>query len=340
VLLLFPQGALSIAAVLGVLKAGKFYVPLDPGFPHARNQFIANDSQAAVVLTTAEHAEKAQSLSSGSLQLLVVEDLPGPSSEDDPRLELAPDTPAFIIYTSGSTGQPKGVLQAHESLVHNAWRQTEAIGFTLSDRLTSLYSTSVMGHVRDLYNALLNGAGLWSFDLRAQGVARLADGLVSEQITVLHTIASVFRHMTPTLPPAEALAHVRMLILGGESVLATDFEIFRARFPSHTKLFTGLGSTETGTARALLLERGDVVNHAILPLGHPVAGVEVRLMDPSGVVRRAWVNRCRELSRGRLLEPADLTAGVSPRTTATAPVHRRFRADARMVTCTPGGASK
>jgi amino acid adenylation domain-containing protein len=282
VLLLFPQGALSIAAVLGALKAGKIYVPLDPAFPLARNQFIATDSGSQILLTTAEHFPQAEALSSGRIEVVDVEALPIDGPDDDPGIPIAPDAGAFILYTSGSTGRPKGVLQTHGSLVHNAWRQTAVMGFGPSDRLTSLYSTSVMGHVRDLYNALLNGAGLWSFDLRAEGVARLAGWLVTEEIAVLHTISSVFRHIAPTLPPPEALKHLRLIILGGESVLASDLEIFRSRFPAHARLFTGLGSTETGTARGIFLDPNADVPHAILPLGYPVPGVEVALEGPEG----------------------------------------------------------
>ena len=281
--LLFPQGAEFVAALLGVLKAGKSYVPLDPIFPLARNRYIVEDARAQVLLTQAEHRAQAAELCGDGISLGTFEDILGSETDTRPGLKIAPQASAFIIYTSGSSGHPKGVLQSHINLVHNAWRQTGLMHFSGEDRFTCLYSPSVMGTVRDHFNALLNGAALVPFDLSRQGVASLAEWLVDEHITVFHTISSVLRSMRNVLPEPEALAALRLVILGGESVLRTDFELFRARFPDQCRLFTGLGSTETGTARQILLNHASAVEHPVLPLGYPVPDMEISLRGEDGV---------------------------------------------------------
>lgn len=280
--LLFPQGAEFVAALLGVLKAGKLYVPMDPTFPSARNRYIVEDTRAQILLTPSDHRAQAEELCGAGISVGILGDILDGVADTRPGLKIPPQASAFIIYTSGSSGHPKGVLQSHINLVHNAWRQTGLMRFSHEDRCTSLYSPSVMGTVRDDFNALLNGAALVPFDLSREGVASLAEWLVDEHITVFHTISSVFRSMRNVLPEPEALASLRLVILGGESVQRTDFELFRAHFPGECRLFTGLGSTETGTARQILLDHASAVELPLLPLGYPIPDVEITLRAEDG----------------------------------------------------------
>ncbi len=282
VAVLFEQGAFFLAALLGVLKAGKFYVPLDPLFPAARNAHILNDSGAGLLITDRAHAALAGEYCRGALPVLDIQDNGLPDDESDPELAAAPDAPALLIYTSGSTGMPKGVLHDQRTLIHNSVRQHDLMAFTPADRFSMLYSSSVMGTVRDYTNALLNGASLHPFDIRGEGLARLVDFLTERRLTIFHTIPGVFRHLGSVLERGRQLPDLRFVILGGETLLRSDFEIFRRHFPAGCRLFTGLGLTETGTVRQNILTPQSEVTEATVPLGYPLRDVEVCLLDAAG----------------------------------------------------------
>src|SRR5205807_2157727 len=118
--LLFAPEAPVIAAILGVLKAGKIYVPLDPASPPARLAYLLEDSQAPLLLCDHRNRAAARELAGPERNWIDVDVLAPSLSEDNPKLSIAPDTLANILYTSGSTGQPKGVFNNHRNILHEA----------------------------------------------------------------------------------------------------------------------------------------------------------------------------------------------------------------------------
>jgi non-ribosomal peptide synthetase component F len=126
--LLLEHDASMIAAILGVLKAGKVYVPLDPSFPYARNAYILDDSQAGLIITNNENRSLGESLSENRHSLINIDEISATLSDENINLSISADNLANIIYTSGSTGQPKGVVQNHRNALQVAMRYTNQRG--------------------------------------------------------------------------------------------------------------------------------------------------------------------------------------------------------------------
>ncbi|MEO8428152.1 MAG: amino acid adenylation domain-containing protein [Verrucomicrobiota bacterium] len=302
VVLLLEQGAPLLAALLGVLKSGKAYVPIDPAYPEARNRYILKDSQSSLILTNKRNLDLAHTLAVDKQTVLNLEDMPEDVPEINLKLPISPDHLAYIIYTSGSTGKPKGVMQNHRNVLHNCMRRTNAQRLAASDRLTLLYSGSVMGSVYGIFGALLNGASIFPRDLREEGLSNFDQWLLAEEITVYHSVASVFRHFVAGLKDGPGFPEIRLVIFGGERVLTSDIHLVRKHISPNCALFTGLGSTETGTVRQMVVTPETVIPGKVVPLGYSVDEMEVLLLDESGCA--VALNQIGEIAvRSRYLSP-------------------------------------
>ena len=205
--LLLQTGPLAMAAMIGILKAGKFYTLLDTAFPQARLVSMIEDVQPCLVLTDMLHLPLAHTLATTICPVLNLEGLLEPDTPlDNPGLALAPDLLAEIVYTSGSTGRPKGVMQHHRTLLHNCMRQTNVFHMHAEDRITLFASLNTGQGRSNMYRALLNGAALYPWQIKQQGMTQLAAWLCAEKITIYHSSATVFRAFVNTLTGKEHLS--------------------------------------------------------------------------------------------------------------------------------------
>jgi non-ribosomal peptide synthetase component F len=247
--LLFEQGASAIIAILAVLKAGRIYVPLDPSFPSARLAYILEDSQASLIVTNNKNFSMAQQLAQNMRQLINIDELNALSIEN-PRLSISPDTFACILYTSGSTGQPKGVVQNHRKVLYDVMQQTNVLHISAGDRLALLHSYVSSASLMEIFPALLNGAGLFPFNLKMDGAANLVKWLAHEEITIAGGGRShILRHCVTALSGEEQFPKLRVLHAGGDNIYKRDVELYKRYFPSNCVLIVGLGATETGRVR-------------------------------------------------------------------------------------------
>ena len=281
VVVCIENGSQCVAAILGVLKAGHAYVPIDPAFPESRNAYIVEDSQATVVVTNSRFFAMAENLARGKLRTVNLDALPlWPDS--NPSLNISPDALAYIIYTSGSTGKPKGVMQNQRNTLHGWARRTRLQRVTAADRMTLFYSCSVMGSVYCIFGALLNGAALFPYDFRERGVDSLGDWLAANRITIYHSVASVFRQFAASYNRGSTEFSVRLVTFGGESVLTADVELARSIFGRQVEFYTGLGSTETGTIRYFHVGPKTAFVGPTVPIGYPVEDMEIVLLGDDG----------------------------------------------------------
>ncbi len=282
VALLLGKDAPMVAALLGVLKAGKIFVPLEPAQPPGRSAKILGQAGAGLIVTDGRNLAAAAELAAGARPVLNIDDIPGEQSERDLDLPVTPDTPAYIIYTSGSTGEPKGVVQNHRNVLHNIGNHTNGLQITALDRLTLLAACNTAQAMTDIFSAALNGATLFPFDVRAGGLTRLADWLRRERITIYHSSASLFRYLLGCTDAPGAYPDVRIVKLGSERLFRSDVELWRRRFPETCLLVNALSSTEAGTVCQAVLGKGDPIDSAVAPVGFPVADMEVLLLDDAG----------------------------------------------------------
>jgi amino acid adenylation domain-containing protein len=273
------QGLSLLPAILGILKTGRIYVPLEVGLGRERLRHLLRDSCASTALVTASAASLVRDVAGPDLDLLDVDDLPPGAPAEAPEIEIAATAPAYIYYTTGSTGEPKGVVDSHRNVLHNVMRYTNGLGIGPGDRLTLLQSPAFSGAVSSMFCALLNGATSLPFDVRLAGGGELADYVDREGVTIYHSVPTIFRSF---LRGDRAFPGVRVVRLEGDRSARLDVELFRRHFAPGCVLANGLGATETGLVCRFLLGRETPLDGDLVPVGYPVEGMEVAVHDDDG----------------------------------------------------------
>jgi len=282
VALILENGAPMIAAILGVLKVGKIYVPLDPSLPQARATYILKDSQADIVVTNNKNLSLAEGLAQNVPQLVNIDKLDSSLNAENLGFSISPDTLTWILYTSGSTGEPKGVVHNHRNLLHFIMNYTNGFHICADDRLTLLYSCSVNAGAHDIFSALLNGASLYPWDIKEEGLTRLTDWLTQQEITIYSSVPTVFLHFIDTLTGEKNFPTLRLMKMMGEPVYRRHVQLYKKHFSQDCIFVNRLGSTETGSIRWHFIVKETRINGSNVPVGYPVEDNEILLLDDAG----------------------------------------------------------
>jgi len=274
-------GAPLIVAILGILKAGKIFVVIDPTFPEERINYLLEDSQARLVITGKSNGVPAKWRLREETQVINLDELPRDLTSENPRPLPSPHDLAVVVYTSGSTGRPKGVMQNQRNILHTILRDTSAIHISPYDRLALLRSSSTSGALADLFDGLLNGAAVYPYSLLKDGLARLGRWLMEEQITILNSVSSTFRHFVDTLG-GECFPHLRLIYIGGEPVFKKDVELYRKHFPEHCILVVRLGCGEAGKVCQYMIDSKLSFSEDEVPVGYAHDDLKILLLDDAG----------------------------------------------------------
>jgi amino acid adenylation domain-containing protein len=305
----------TIAGVLGVLKAGKFYVPLDPSYPMERLALVLEDCAPSILITDSHHASLANNLAPNKCAVAHVDDLIAGDGSNNPGLARSPHALAAVFYTSGSTGRPKGVMQTHRNVLHRAMVDTNTFHIGPEDRASLLASPSYSASLRPLFGALLNGATVCPFNVAKNGLTVFAEWLTRERITIYNSVPAVFRQLVAILNGREDFSSVRLVKLGGESVTGSDFELYRKHMPSSCMFVNSLGSNEAGVIRMFIADKAtQLLADGTLPVGYEIDDKEVLILSNDG--RRLGHDEVGEIAvRSAFLSPGywrqpDLTAAA------------------------------
>ncbi|SNT66744.1 amino acid adenylation domain-containing protein, partial [Stenotrophomonas lactitubi] len=269
-----------IVGLLGILKAGAAYVPLDPDYPVERLGFMLEDCQPVAVLTWPEHHARIQALVRSTPVIAL----------DDPRFDAAPtdapDVPglgsqhlAYVMYTSGSTGQPKGVMVEHRNVLRLA----------INNGFASLGPSDVVAHCAnpafdaatwEIWGALLVGARV---QVVAEQVAldpvALDKALRAGGVTALWLTAGLFNAHADAL--TDAFAGLRYLLVGGDVLDPDRIGRVLAQSTPPQHLLNGYGPTESTTfASTHLIEQ--VEPGRSIPIGRPIGNTQIHLLAPDG----------------------------------------------------------
>lgn len=280
VALLFDHDAPMIAGMLAVMRAGKTYVPLDPGYPEQRLQMMLQDSSSQALLIEAKHRHLAQRLGGSALPVVVEGEARYSAGTQFPSPE--PRDLAYILYTSGSTGRPKGVVQNHRNVLHFIRAYTNNLLIAPADRMTLLSSYSFDAAVMGIFGAILNGACVCPRSVRTDGFEELGAWVREAGISIYHSTPTVFREFLGATAPGETFEKVRRVVLGGEAVFRRDVELFKRFFVPGAIMVNGLGPTESTVTLQYFIDHTTELTGNLVPVGRPVPDTRIVLRDETG----------------------------------------------------------
>jgi len=283
-----PRSMDLIAGLVGIHRGGAAYVPLDPAYPAQRNRQVLTDAEVRVVLTT---STLDADLPDGPWSVVQTGSI-GPLGEADPDPPAVdPASVAYLLYTSGSTGRPKGVVVTHANLRASTAARLQVYGAG-PPRYLLLPSVAFDSSVAGIFGTLAAGGTLIiPGDHEVLDPRRLAALIREADVTHLLCVPSLYARLLEA--DGGAASRLSVAIVAGEScppaLVAEHF-----RIAPDTRLFNEYGPTE-GTVWATAHEMTAADAHRPVPIGRPIPGVRVDVVDdrgrpvPVGVPGRAWI---------------------------------------------------
>lgn len=300
VAILMERGIAAVTAILGVLKAGAAYLPIDPSCPADRARDVVRRSRPHAVLTTSELLHRSET-GPESFVVLLDELLPfqrpkkrsgrvfdaldiqSCSGDDLPGVTHAGDL-AYVIFTSGSTAVPKGVMVEHRSVVNLARWATSTFDITHRSRVSQIYSLAFDPSVQEIFSALLGGATLVPVpeEIRTHP-SRFLHWLKDSAISHWDTVPSLWYQIVDQASLQAGheplvFPHLETLLLGGEALHGDKVRSWMSCVEQNHRIYNVYGPTECAVS-ATYFAVSSTENSRIVPIGRPIPNMEAYLLD-------------------------------------------------------------
>jgi amino acid adenylation domain-containing protein len=264
-----------VVGLLGILKAGGAFVPLDPVSPKERLTVILEDSRLPVLLTQDRLAESFAENGPHIIRLDTDCDMIGRESLENLSIRATPENLAYVTYTSGSTGKPKGVMIENRSVVNVLTSFIKSYGLSAADRILQQTSISFDVSVNEIFPVLCVGGALVLPDKDdVADFERLTRIISKHRVTIIGAAPSLLAALN-----AENydLSTLRLILSGGEALSYSDVD----RLLKATMVTNGYGPTET-TICALSYDldpQGLGKDATTIPIGKPLMNYRVYVLD-------------------------------------------------------------
>lgn len=300
-----------MVAILGVLKAGGAYLPLDPAYPEERLAFMIEDSQASVLLTQQRLIETVSAIRNPRCQIICLDAIENGAIESEENFDsgVTAETTAYVIYTSGSTGRPKGVIVPHGAVVNHMLWLRDHFALNADDRFLQKTPFSFDAAGTEFFAPLIVGARLIIARPGGhQDGAYLSRMIAEHNVTILQLVPSLLRALLDE-PEFARRRSLRRIICAGEALPAELQE--RLRSCLDAELHNFYGPTEAAID-VTCWPHQHAAGRAVVPIGRPIANTQIYLLSddarlvPAGAPAELHIGGAN-LARGYLNRP-ELTA--------------------------------
>jgi amino acid adenylation domain-containing protein/non-ribosomal peptide synthase protein (TIGR01720 family) len=297
-----------IISLLGILKAGAAYVPMDPAYPKQRIAHIIKDTNARIVICNADHHTLCDT--GGSVNIISIDEIhddltafPATRVETD----LKPNHLAYVIYTSGSTGTPKGVMNEHAGIVNRLIWTQDYFGLDRSDAILQKTTYCFDVSVWELFWPLIAGSVLvFAKPEGHRDTTYLRHAIEQNNITTIHFVPAMLEVFLNDIEEGDCARLVRVLC-SGEALKPAQVQLFREKLP-HVQLHNLYGPTEAAIDVTCWTAPDSEIPVVNVPIGKPVANTQLYILDaagnlaPQGVLGELYLGGI-QLARGYLNMP-------------------------------------
>lgn len=335
--LCMPRSAGALIAMLGILKSGSAYVPMDPANPDARLKYFIDDAKPDAIVTSS--ASRPAPPAPG-VSVIRFEDVAGDEASAEPGPAVDPSSTAYIIYTSGSTGLPKGICVQHQVAAEHIETMRALYGIGPGDRMLHFASLGFDTSIEQAFVALATGATLVIADPAHCEPAHFSRLLQSAQIQAADLPPAFWRQWVESgiaRDTGDPVSPLRVLLVGGD-VMPADVVRLWQQHPAtaRVRLINAYGPTET-VMTATCFETPPGFGHggeSRVPIGRPLPGTQAYIADssqnllPVGVAGELLLGGTR-LAKGYLNRDALTRARFIPNPYCNAPGARLYRSGDR-----------
>ena len=279
-----PRSADMVVALLGVLKAGAGYLPLDPEYPRQRVDFMVADAGVRVILTTAEIAADGRLDADGGPLLVAIDQLPAGTRSDSPPAVTTPRTLAYVIYTSGSTGVPKGSANEHGGVVNTLAGLNRVLGLRPDDRMLAISSLNYDMSVYEIFGTLLAGACIVvPHDRDITDPVKLSDVVIGQRVTAWSSAPALLELLVAHAYDRDGLrgSALRLVMLGGDRMPPKLARRLVELVPD-LLLYNLAGMTEVSYCTTYHPVAANDVERGNIPWGRPLPNQRLYVLDRHG----------------------------------------------------------
>ncbi len=271
-----------VVGLLGILKAGNAYVPIDPSYPQERKAYMVNNSEVEILLTLDSEGKGLDNEQCWIISINEEWDLIAKESRESSQLKVDSEDLIYVIYTSGSTGKPKGVMVSHKGVVNHCFNIIDRFKLNNQERVLQFTSISFDVAVQEIFPTLLAGATLvlWR-DKYISGGREFLKWIGQERISVLNMTTAYWTSLVADLENELTLLppSLKLVIVGGEKVSIETFLTWKDVTKGKVRWINDYGLTETTITATMFEPDVEWEPQNVIPIGTPLNNVEIYILD-------------------------------------------------------------
>jgi amino acid adenylation domain-containing protein len=284
VALIMDRSIEMVISLIGVMKVGRVFIPIDPSYPSSRIEYMLDNSNCETIVTTENCVEKLSNIFNqvkNNLRIIVVNREKDNIQNVNEEFNYIYNEKCYIYFSSGSTGKPKGILGKHSSLKQFIQWEIEEFGIDSNFRVSQISSPSFDAYLRDIFIPLIVGGTLCipeNIDIILNPL-KLVKWMDKENITLTHMVKTLFVNMMGELNDANLLKALKYILVSGESLKGTDIKKCYELFKGRIDIINLYGATETTLIKTFYKVGVDDVNKVNIPIGKPIDGAKIHILN-------------------------------------------------------------